>query len=132
MTVQHDLGATPHDSPRPDATGPDYEYSLTMEEVAERYAENNLPRTLRTVQRYCAKGHLDARKVATTFGDKYLVAPYSVSRHIAQIQETIAFTQSLGNRDNAWRTASCRDRSGQVRKWRHRHCAGRSGRCSLC
>jgi hypothetical protein len=30
--------------------------------------------------------------VATAIGDKYLIAPYSVARHIAQINEVIAFT----------------------------------------
>jgi hypothetical protein len=82
------------DKARPAATGPDYEYFLTIEEVADRYAAAGHPRTLRTVQRYCAREHLDAQKVATAIGDKYLVAPYSVSRHIAQINEVIAFTTS--------------------------------------
>ena len=87
-------GATGRDQARPTATGPDFDYSLNIEEVAERYAAAGHPRTLRTVQRYCAKGHLDCQKVATTFGDKYLIAPYSVSRHIAQTNELIAFTTS--------------------------------------
>ena len=86
----------PHncDTTRPAATSPDHDYSLTIEDAAEHYAAAGLPRTLRTVQRYCAKGDLDCRKVPTTFGDKYVVAPYSVSRHIAQIQEVIAFTNA--------------------------------------
>jgi hypothetical protein len=42
------------------------------------------------LQRYYAGGHLDARKIATTMGDKYLVTPQSVARHIAEIVE---FTQ---------------------------------------
>jgi hypothetical protein len=37
---------------------------------------------LRTLQRYCASGHLDCRKAATALGDKYFVTPQSVSRHI--------------------------------------------------
>jgi hypothetical protein len=55
--------------------------------VAERYERAGHPRTLRSLQRYCASGHLDARKIATTTGDKYLVTPQSVARHIAQIVE---------------------------------------------
>jgi hypothetical protein len=33
---------------------------------------------------------LDAQKVATALGDKYLVTPQSVARHIAQIEEFAA------------------------------------------
>ena len=80
------------DLARPAAT--DHDYSLTVEEAADRYAGAGHPRTLRTVQRYCAKGHLDCQKVATAIGDKYLVAPYSIARHIGQINEVIAFTTS--------------------------------------
>ncbi len=81
-----------NDIRRPDATGPDYEYSLSIEAVADRYAGAGYPRTIRTLQRYCASGHLDAQKIATALGDKYYVAPYSVSRHIAQIAEMAEYT----------------------------------------
>jgi hypothetical protein len=91
--------ATGRDEPRPDATGPDHDYSLTIEQAADRYATAGHPRTIRTLQRYCASGHLDCQKIATTFGDKYLVAPYSVTRHIGQINEVIAFTERTTGRD---------------------------------
>jgi len=77
------------DQPRPDPTSPDSEYSLTIAETADRYAAAGHPRTPRAIQRYCANGHLDCRKVATTWGDKYLVAAYSVGRHISQIAEML-------------------------------------------
>jgi hypothetical protein len=80
-----------NDTRRPDATGPDYEYSLPIEAVADRYAAAGFPRTIRTLQRYCASKHLDAQKVATALGDKYFVAPYSVTRHLAQIAEMAQF-----------------------------------------
>jgi len=79
--------ATGHDRPRPVATPGDNDFSLSIEEVAERYQKAGHPRTIRTLQRYCVNGHLDAQKVATTLGDKYLVTPQSVARHIAQIEE---------------------------------------------
>jgi hypothetical protein len=75
------------DLSRQDATDNDTDFSLSLEEVAERYERAGHPRTLRSLQRYCASGHLDARKIATTMGDKYLVTPQSVARHIAQIVE---------------------------------------------
>jgi hypothetical protein len=81
--------ATSGDTPRLAATD-GVDYTLSIEEVSEHYARAGHPRTIRTLQRYCASGHLDAQKVATTLGDKYLVTPQSVARHIAQIQELSA------------------------------------------
>lgn len=91
--------ATIRDQARHDATGPDYDYSLTIEETADRYARAGHPRTTRTLQRYCLSGHLDCQKVATALGDKYYVAPYSVARHIAQVSEQAAFIQRTTGRD---------------------------------
>ena len=56
-------------------------------------------RTLRSLQRYCVSGHLDAQKIATTTGDKYLVTPQSVARHIAQIKEFAALEAVATFRD---------------------------------
>ena len=113
----------PTDTPRQDATGPDlsrrdatdpeFNYSLSIEQVADRYAAAGHPRTHRTIQRYCAKGHLDARKMTTAFGDKYLVAPYSVTRHIAQTNEVIAFSGKTTGDDVARQDAAGRDLSRQ-------------------
>ena len=85
--IEGGQGATGRDESRPVATGLDTDYALSIEDVGERYAHAGHPRTIRTLQRYCVSGHLDCRKVATTYGDKFLVAPYSVSRHIAQVNE---------------------------------------------
>jgi hypothetical protein len=78
---------TGRDAPRPAATTGDNDFTLTIDEVSERYATAGHPRTIRTLQRYCVSKHLDAQKIATTLGDKYLVTPQSVARHIAQIEE---------------------------------------------
>jgi hypothetical protein len=56
------------------------QYSLTIDEAAQRYAHAGHPRTLRTFQRYCASGHLDCVKAAPMLGDKYFVEPSPVSR----------------------------------------------------
>ena len=82
------------DTSRPVATSPD-EYSLTIEEAAARYEHAGHPRTDRSIQRYCAKGHLDCLRQETPFGDKYLITPASVARHIAQIDE-LATTSGRG------------------------------------
>src|ERR1700739_3185347 len=75
------------DMSRQVATSPDSDFTLTIEEAVERYARAGLPRTPRSIQRYCAKGHLDCRRVETSFGEKYLIAPASVDKHIAYIEE---------------------------------------------
>ena len=65
----------------------DQQYSLSIEQAAELYAEAGHPRTIRAIQKYCALSKLDCHKVETVTGEKYLVAPYSVTRHIAYINE---------------------------------------------
>ena len=96
---------TSPDLSRPVATGSDTDYTLSLDDVAARYsAAAGHPRTLRTLQRYCASSHLDSQKIATATGDNYLVTPQSVERHIAQINE-------LGSIDAV---ATRRDRSRQV------------------
>src|ERR1700716_1297395 len=75
------------DQSRPVATSTDSDFTLSIDEALERYARAGLPRTPRSIQRYCAKGHLDCRRVETSFGEKYLIAPASVDKHIAYIEE---------------------------------------------
>ena len=48
------------DLSRPVATRPDSDFTLTIDEALERYGRAGLPRTPRSIQRYCAKGHLNA------------------------------------------------------------------------
>jgi hypothetical protein len=89
------------DEPGQAATNHDTDFSLTIEEVAERYATAGHPRTFRTLQRYCASGHLDCRKAATTLGDKYFVTSQSVARHIAQIVELAGLQFGPAHRDKS-------------------------------
>jgi hypothetical protein len=44
---------------------------LTVEEAAQRYEAAGIPRTIRRIQKYCARGDLNCKKVATEFGEKY-------------------------------------------------------------
>src|SRR6202140_1427914 len=95
---------------RTDATSrersPDHEYSLSIEEAAELYAAAGHPRTKRALQKYCALSKLDCHKVDTETGEKYLVAPYSVERHIAYINEvrTVATNRERTRTDASIRT----------------------------
>src|SRR5712691_6528192 len=75
------------DQSRHVATSPDSDFTLSIEEALEQYARAGLPRTPRSLQRYCAKGHLDCRRMETPFGEKYMISPASVAKHIAYIEE---------------------------------------------
>jgi hypothetical protein len=78
---------TSNDLSRPVATTPDSEFTLSIDEALELYERAGLPRTPRSIQRYCAKGHLQSRRIETSFGEKYLIIPGSVAKHIAYIRE---------------------------------------------
>jgi hypothetical protein len=99
------------DLSRPVATSDDSDFTLTIDEALERYARAGLPRTPRSIQRYCAKGHLQCRLIETEFGEKYLIAPASVDKHIAYIEEVRigATSPDLSRHD-----ATSRDRSRHV------------------
>ncbi|MCX7310028.1 MAG: hypothetical protein NTZ72_19630 [Afipia sp.] len=84
---------------------PEEQYSLSVEQTAELYAEAGHPRTIRAVQKYCALSKLDCHKVETPTGEKYLVAPYSVTRHIGYINEVRTVANS---RDQTRTVASVR------------------------
>jgi hypothetical protein len=75
------------DLSRPVATTDDSDYSLSVDDAAERYDHAGHPRTIRAIQRYCAKGDLDCRRMETAFGVKYMITPNSVAKHIAYIEE---------------------------------------------
>ncbi|MFO1186255.1 MAG: hypothetical protein U1E87_01625 [Alphaproteobacteria bacterium] len=69
------------------ATRGDSAYSLSIEDALARYDAESIPRTRRSVQRYCANGALDAHRVETEFGEKFLITPESLDRHIRYIKE---------------------------------------------
>jgi hypothetical protein len=55
------------------ATSSDSEFTLTVDDALLLYAEAGIPRTPRSVQRYCGNEHLSARRVETEFGEKFLI-----------------------------------------------------------
>src|SRR6266849_5567109 len=92
--------------PRPVATSDDKEYSLSIEDAATLYERAGLPRTLRTIQRYCAKNHLDSHRIETAYGEKYLITPASVLKHIAYIEEV---RQATAGRDEPRQVVALHD-----------------------
>src|ERR1700719_1949202 len=75
------------EQPRLDAATDEHGYLLSVEEAADRYAAAGHPRTIRAIQKYCRRGDLESQKVETTYGERYLITPASIDRHIAMIME---------------------------------------------
>jgi hypothetical protein len=81
-----------NDLSRPVATTNDSDFTLTIDDALALYEAAGIPRTPRSVQRYCAKGHLSCRLLETEFGEKYKISPASVEKHIAYILEVTPAT----------------------------------------
>src|SRR6266496_1191541 len=79
--------ATSTDLSRQAATTDDSDYCLSIEDALMRYEQAGVPRTPRSIQRYCAKGDLDCHRIETPFGMKFLITPASIDRHVAYINE---------------------------------------------
>jgi hypothetical protein len=97
--MTHDMqpqAATNDDASPANASSGDSDYSLSIEEALARYEAAGIPRTRRSVQRYCANGAIDSHRIETSFGEKYLITPESVDRHIAYINEVRPVVKNQG------------------------------------
>ena len=102
------------DGSRQVATIPDSEFTLTIDEALERYARAGLPRTPRSVQRYCAKRHLQCRLIETEFGEKFLISPASVDKHITYIDEVRPVASEINDDGSRNAPPTSTDRSRQL------------------
>jgi hypothetical protein len=75
------------EQPRPVANGDEQAYTLTVEETAALYEQAGFARTMRAIQKYCARGDLDSLRESTTYGERFRITPVSVARHIEQIKQ---------------------------------------------
>lgn len=87
MANMTDENASDREQPRPAANTDEHSFLLSVEEAADRYAAAGHPRTIRAIQKYCGRGDLECQKVETTYGERYLITPASIDRHIAMIIE---------------------------------------------
>lgn len=76
-------------------------YTLSIDEAADLYAAAGFPRPTRRLQKYCARGDLDCRKVETSSGEKYLITHELIERHITYIKETKAASGHVQTRPSA-------------------------------
>lgn len=75
------------EQPRPVANGDEQAHTLTVEEAAALYETAGHARTMRAIQKYCARGDLDSIREQTTYGERFRITPASVARHIEQIEQ---------------------------------------------
>ncbi len=82
------------DQPGPALAGqdrlqPDKQFTLTVEEASERYAQLGHPRNPRSVRRFCQHGKIHCVETQTdNFTKAYLIDPLSIDRHVQEIEET--------------------------------------------
>jgi hypothetical protein len=76
-------------------TLPSHHHTLTIDDVVLIYQDAGLPRTPRTLQRYAEAGHLNAEKILTATGAKYLITPHSVDMHLTQLRQLEAQARQI-------------------------------------
>lgn len=74
-------------SPTPLDIGDDQVPLVTLDVVATHFSAAGLPRSMRTLQRYCASGTLECIKEATETGDTYFVSGASIDSAITALKQ---------------------------------------------
>ena len=88
-----------NDQPSPALSGherpePDKQFTLTVAEGSDRYAQLGHPRNPRSVRRFCQQGKILCVETQTdNFTKAYLIDPISIDRHIQEIEETHSRTR---------------------------------------
>lgn len=91
-------------------------FTMTVDDASARFAEAGLPRSVRSIQRYCQRGHLTCTTVDTEISEMYLIDPESVERRIQELQQIEFVTRAPGvsrqgapSRDMSRHDATVRD-----------------------
>jgi hypothetical protein len=64
-------------------------YTLDAEEASRLFLDAGVPRSPRTIDRYCKSGHLVCMKIDTERNEKYLITSESVAARIKELQQVI-------------------------------------------
>ncbi len=78
-------------------------YTLTVDQVAEQFAEAGLPISQRTVQRYCSSGKIDCIRIdpdsrlpTEKNGYTFLIDPASLTKRMEELRERREFVSPTG------------------------------------
>ena len=89
---------TINDPSRDDAAERDKaQHTLSAEETSVLFAEAGVPRSVRTIQRYCKNKHLTYTSVDMELGEKFLIDRNSVERRIKELQQLDRVLRSTGD-----------------------------------
>lgn len=72
-------------------------YTLSVEQVVQRFADAGVPRSPKSIQRYCKDGHLEYVEVDTEKNSKFLINPVSVERRITEVKQAKNVSKSVGD-----------------------------------
>lgn len=95
--------AARNDAPRRDMS----RHTLTIRQAADLFASLGVPRSPRSVQRFCELKHLDCIRVQGERTERYFIDPLSVTRYAKELKQLESISQ-LGN-DTPRHDASLRD-----------------------
>lgn len=85
--------------------------AISIEETSARFSSAGVPRSVRTIQRYCQVGYLNCISVQGEIGSRYLVSAESAEnriRELQQVQTILSASASAPGRDTARQDATQR------------------------
>jgi ATP-dependent Lon protease len=85
----HTRQVSPADETQPDTS----RYRLTIEEASQLFAAAGVPRSARTITRFCQLGDLDCLRVETEKNFKWLVDEASAEKRIEALKQAITFSK---------------------------------------
>jgi len=62
-------------------------HSLTITQAVELFAHLDVPRSKRSVQRFCEQGHLDSVRIKSARGDQFFINRESVERYAEELRQ---------------------------------------------
>ena len=86
-------------------------YTLDVEQASALFLAAGVPRSPRTLDRYCKSGHLACMKIDTERNEKYLITQESVTARIKELQQVIPSGHVQTQRDMSGHVQSQPDMS---------------------
>jgi hypothetical protein len=87
------------------------QYALSVEEASQLFENAGVPRSPRTVIRYCSLKHLDCIKIDTLRNEKYLVSEASVRARIEELKQVMSLSHDSTRPDMSGHVESYPDTS---------------------
>lgn len=86
-------------------------YSITVDEAVLHFSEAGVPRSPRSIRRYCERGHLEATLADGVQGERYLIDRESIDRRIKELRQQ----QVVSRRDRKEPDASASNPPGPAK-----------------